>query len=43
MRWWFNDEPGRYGRAQEAGILTVVSLLPYLYAAHGGASLDVTM
>jgi hypothetical protein len=29
--------------AQEAGDLIVVSLLPLLYAAHGGASVDVTM
>jgi hypothetical protein len=40
-RWCLDNEPGQYGRAQETGILTVVSLLPQLYAAHGGASVDV--
>jgi hypothetical protein len=36
-------EPGQYGRAQEAGDLAVVSPLPDLYAAHGGASVDAAM
>ena len=35
-------QPGHIDRVQEAGALTVVSLLPELYAAHGGASVDVT-
>ena len=37
------DEAVHIGRVQAAGALTVVSLLPQLYAAHGGASVDATM